>query len=565
MLTFIVVVVQTLAGSVAGKVEETKLHGIFVEKFLNIHYAEAPIGKLRFMKPRAKKSWKGRLKKPDDTPIACPQGIKVPYIMKEDCLILNIWTPHPRPKSAAVMIYIHEGGYTRGTAGSFDGHSFVAAAGGDVILVTINYRLFDLGFLVTRDESVRGNLALFDQRLAFKWVQKNIERFGGNPQKVTIFGESAGSGSASCHFFSEESWPYFQRSILQSGSITFPIGLVDLHDTAKNMSEKFLGEVKCKNDKKVFECLQNLTTDEIMEHYRTTEYSMTKNFLLPVIDGDFLKKLPAKMLKEGKHKHIDLMLGVCEHEAFLWHFSNLHKNQTTEFYINYFKQVLQLEVGNLSERVHEKALELYEPECYPNFVEALRPTIELQTDKYWGCQTTQLARTWSTQSIGKNVYVFRFSYTPPLDMLVYYPQGTSGFAAHASDLVGTFGFPINNTKFSEEDMVMSSRMITYWTNFAKNGDPNVGITNITYNKEEFQRLPDWPKFTDSNESYLEFKELYEVGTGENLRQKYCDFWNDPEEFTRLNPVHVVSGSDKVSLAIGISLTVTTVVVIILYT
>jgi carboxylesterase type B len=279
-----------------------------------------------------------------------------------------------------------------------------------------------------------GNLALFDQRLAFKWVQENIDGFGGNPEKVTIFGNSAGSCSASCHLFSEESWPYFQRSILQSGSVTFPMGIVDM-DTAKNMSEKFLGEVKCENDKNVLECLQNLGTDEIMEHYRTTEYSMTKNFLLPVIDGDFFKELPAKMLKEGKHKHIDLMLGVCEHEAFLWHFSKLQKNQTTEFYINYFQQILQLEVGGLSERVHEKALELYEPQCYPNFVEALRPTIELETDKYWGCQTTQLARTWSTQSIGKNVYVYRFSYAPPLDMLVYYPQGTFGFAAHASDLV----------------------------------------------------------------------------------------------------------------------------------
>ena len=279
-----------------------------------------------------------------------------------------------------------------------------------------------------------GNFALFDQRLAFKWVHENIERFGGDPKRVTIFGESAGSGSSSCHFFSEESWPYFQRSILQSGSITFPMGIVDMA-TAKNMSEKFLSEVKCKNDEKVLECLQNLSTEEIMSHYRTTPYSMTNDFMLPVIDGDFFKELPAKMLEEQKHKHIDLMIGVCEHEAFLWHFPNLQKNQTTEFYINYFQQILQLEVNGYSENVHKKALELYEPKCYPNFIEAFRPTIELQTDKYWSCQTTKLAKDWSTQSIGKNVYVFRFAYTPPRDMLVYYPQGTFGFAAHASDLM----------------------------------------------------------------------------------------------------------------------------------
>ncbi|XP_028416350.1 cholinesterase-like, partial [Dendronephthya gigantea] len=462
------VVVEILAGKVGGKIEETRLDGLYVQKFLNIYYAEAPVGKLRFVKPQPKKPWNGLLEKPEDKPISCPQGVKVPYIMSEDCLVLNVWTPHPRPKSATVMIYVHGGGYTRGTSGSFHGHSFVAAAGGDVILVTINYRLFDLGFLVTRDESVRGNFALFDQRLAFKWVHENIERFGGDPDKVTIFGESAGAGSTSSHFFSEDSWPYFQRSILQSGSITFPMGVVDMN-YAKNMSEEFLGQVGCKNDEKVLECLQNLSTEEIMEHYRTTEYSMTKDFMLPVLDGDFFKKLPAKMLEEGQHKHVDLMIGVCEHEAFLWHFSNLQNNQTTEFYINYFKQNLQFELKDFSGDVHKKALELYEPKCYPNYVEALRPTIDFQTDKYWSCETTKLAKTWSDQSIGKNVYVFRFSYAPPLDILVYYPQGTFGFAAHASDLMGTFGMPINHRLFPEEDRVMSSRMVTYWTNFAKNG------------------------------------------------------------------------------------------------
>jgi carboxylesterase type B len=264
-------------------------------------------------------------------------------------------------------------------------------------------------------------------------VYENIERFGGDPRKVTIFGESAGAGSASAHFFSNESWPYFQRGILQSGSMTFSLGIVDMA-TAKNMSEKFLSEVKCKNNENVLECLQNLSTEDILNHYRTTEYSMTRNFLSPVIDGDFLKELPATMLKEGKHKHLDLMVGVCEHEAFLWHFTNLQKNQTTEYYITYFQNVLQSEVTGFSENVHKKALELYEPECYPNFVEALRPTIDLHTDKYWSCRTTKLAQSWSTQSIGKKVYAFRFAYAPPIDMLVYYPQGTFGFAAHASDL-----------------------------------------------------------------------------------------------------------------------------------
>lgn len=296
------------------------------------------------------------------------------------------------------------------------------------------YIYLDCVYLRFIDCVFAGNFALFDQRLAMKWVHENIERFGGDRGKVTVFGESAGAGSTSCHFFSEESWPFFQRSILQSGSITFPSVIFDM-ETAKSVSEEFLSELKCKNDEHVLDCLQNLSTDEIMNHYRTTPYSMTKDFMLPVVDGDFFKELPAKMLEKGMYKRMDLMVGVCEHEGFLAHYVHLQKNQTTEFYVNYFEEVLRRTLNGFSEDVYKKALELYEPSCSPNYIEALRPTIDLETDRSWNCQTTKLAKMWSAQSTGENNYVFRFSYAPPLDILVYYPQGTFGFAAHASDLM----------------------------------------------------------------------------------------------------------------------------------
>lgn len=196
-----------------------------------------------------------------------------------------------------------------------------------------------------------GNLGLFDQRLAFKWVNKNIEAFGGDPNKVTLFGESSGAGSVSSHFFSEKSWPYFQRAILQSGSISFSYGIVPIMSIAKAMSLKFISAVNCPNDLHALECLQKLTTNQVLEHYRTSKYSMTTDFLLPVVDGDFYPDIPAKLLEQGKHKKLDIMLGVCQHEAFLWNFGHLHHNQSTSYYVNHFKNTLQFTLQGLLKKL----------------------------------------------------------------------------------------------------------------------------------------------------------------------------------------------------------------------
>ncbi|XP_046863361.1 cholinesterase-like [Xenia sp. Carnegie-2017] len=139
--------------------------------------------------------------------------------MTEDCLIVNVWTPYPKPKNATVMVYIHGGAFIAGSSHevNYHGENFVAL--GNVILVTMNYRLSALGFLTALEAGIKGNFALFDQRLALEWVKENIKEFGGNPNTITIFGNSAGSVSVSAHTLSEGSWPYFDRVILQSGNM----------------------------------------------------------------------------------------------------------------------------------------------------------------------------------------------------------------------------------------------------------------------------------------------------------------------------------------------------------
>ncbi|CAB4016509.1 liver carboxylesterase 1, partial [Paramuricea clavata] len=146
-------VIKTKLGSIRGKIQSSSLSGIRVQKFLNIPYAEAPVGQLRFKKPQPKRPWKGILNSTKDI-IACVQPWQSGVTITEDCLILNVWTPFPRSQNASVMVWIHGGAFVSGHSGLYPGPNFVAV--GDVILVTINYRLSALGFLTTGDNRIKG-------------------------------------------------------------------------------------------------------------------------------------------------------------------------------------------------------------------------------------------------------------------------------------------------------------------------------------------------------------------------------------------------------------------------
>ncbi|VDD78597.1 unnamed protein product, partial [Mesocestoides corti] len=200
----------TLRSGVSLKGTKWIVDGVEVDAYLGIPFAKPPVGSLRFAKPKAVKLWKGQL---DATqrPNTCWQYLFSGFDkanpaarvwvnntrMSEDCLYLNVWVPANMPqdgKPLPVMVWIFGGGFFSGTStlDVYDG-KFLAAKEG-VIVVSMQYRLGPFGFLYV-DSEVDGNMGLLDQRLALKWVQKHIAKFGGDPTKVTLFGESAGAAS----------------------------------------------------------------------------------------------------------------------------------------------------------------------------------------------------------------------------------------------------------------------------------------------------------------------------------------------------------------------------------
>ncbi|ELU10945.1 hypothetical protein CAPTEDRAFT_27472, partial [Capitella teleta] len=186
--------------------------------FLGIPYADPPTGELRFRPPKPKSSWKGVLSTKEFaqkvlSPFALPQDQDD---TSEDCLYLNVYTPRiSKDAMLPVVIYIHGGTFSLGMGSVFDGARIAVRE--NVVAVSFNYRLGALGFLSTRDDAAPGNYGLLDQVAVLQWVRTNIAKFGGNPKKVTLWGEEAGATSISLHMVSPLTKDLFHNAIIHSG------------------------------------------------------------------------------------------------------------------------------------------------------------------------------------------------------------------------------------------------------------------------------------------------------------------------------------------------------------
>uniref|UniRef100_A0A670ZKX2 Carboxylic ester hydrolase n=1 Tax=Pseudonaja textilis TaxID=8673 RepID=A0A670ZKX2_PSETE len=304
-------VVITSSGPIKGK---QFLSGLGpVTAYLGIPYAEPPLGKLRFQKPLPHQPWKQPLEA-TSFGNSCPQFISqdVPEAhiwspktpLSEDCLSLNIWVPHPQPSAPVpVLVWIHGGGYFMGTSSVAVFNGAPLAATENVIVVTINYRLGALGFLYF-PPAAPGNLGLLDQQLALKWVKENAAAFGGDPSRVTIFGQSAGGASVNFHLLAPKSQDLFAQAVIQSGTAN-AFWAWRSPEEAKRISLEFLHLLGCSEDNKISlgHCLQTKNVSELIRH--EIAMSLKGGFLLnfpfrPTTDGDFLLGEPEKLMEEGQ-------------------------------------------------------------------------------------------------------------------------------------------------------------------------------------------------------------------------------------------------------------------------
>lgn len=230
-------IVTTEKGKVRGKTVVAPT-GKKVDAWLSIPYAQPPVGVLRYRHPRPIEKWPGILNA-TSPPNSCVQIIDTVFgdfagadmwnpntPMSEDCLYVSVFVPHPRPKNSPVMLWIYGGGFFQGTS-TLDVYDYrTLASEENIIVVSIQYRVANLGFMYLGMPEAPGNSGLFDQNLAIRWVKDNIHHFGGDPSRITLFGESAGAVSVSLHLLSPLSRDLFNRAILESGSATAPWAII---------------------------------------------------------------------------------------------------------------------------------------------------------------------------------------------------------------------------------------------------------------------------------------------------------------------------------------------------
>jgi para-nitrobenzyl esterase len=457
--------VKTEQGKVVGKT----INGGKVRAFMGLPYAAPPVGDLRWKAPEPPAKWKGDR---DATKYGahCAQGRVFEDMVfqdaapSENCLFLNVYTPADAKDSSKlpVMFWIHGGGYSGGGS-SEPRHNgdFLPTKG--VVLVTINYRLGVFGFLVT-DELAKegngsaGNYGLLDIVSALQWVKSNIGKFGGDPGNVTIFGESAGSFAVSTLMASPMAQGLFQKAIGESGA-AFPSAINLGGETVAERAAIDAKWVSTLGVKSLAE-LRALPTDKLLEAAKTKG----QTGFAPDLDGKFLIEPVVDTYAKGRQAHVPLLAGWNADEG-----SFIAMRGMT------VAQYQAMGAGLFKDRVAE-FLKLYPGDTD---AQALRSAIDFGSDSFIAFGTWKWLE--AHRKTGGDSPVYRYHFELAATPSKYHP-GT--YAFHSDDIEYVFGTLDTRPGWTVrlEDRQLSEAMMSYWTNFAKTGDPNG------------TGLPTWPKY-----------------------------------------------------------------------
>lgn len=339
----------------------------------------------------------------------------------------------------------------------------------DVILVSINYRLSVLGFLFPGEmiPRIKGNMGLWDQNLALRWVKRNIQSFGGDPDLVTIFGTSSGAMSVSGHILSPFSRGLFKRGILQSGSL-FVVKDDKPNEKTKQTLEAFLEEVGCSKTDQPIKCLQELALDKIYAS------SIMSTKLGPVFGDQFLPQRPEQLLDEfvRNDSQIDLMVGAVKDEASIFLFgskffnpfkpTNMSLEEGLRFLKHRFKSSGASE--KLADQYFDRSLN-YTPS------EARNTVIRALSDASLLCPTYMFGHFFAnrTESTSR-VYGYYLTQKPKRSILPACRRFSWLGVCHTDDLPFIFGLPIRSPEdYNEQDVKLSRNILNIWASFAREG------------------------------------------------------------------------------------------------
>ena len=464
--------------------------------YIGVPYAAPPTGVQRFRKPIAKQ--------PFDVPHnatklgdICYQVALVPTggaTMSEDCLFLNIFVPAERKAELAVLMFIHGGGFVAGSSDPFIADTL--AVHGDIVVVTINYRLSLWGFLSTGDEYAPGNYGLWDQSLAIMWVNSNIRAFGGDPGRVTIAGESAGAVSVVYQALNEGNTGLFQRAIAQSGSITAPLFV---HADSKKDAQKLgrLAGCAIEESEALINCLRKIPGDKFNQLINdlSNGFMAFPMAFVPNIDGDFIKENPNDILNgnseitskgRGFFSTVDFLSGIDAEEGiqmlapFLGGTSPETFNPSREYYEQaLIPAMVSFALGSdAPEVIKDLLVHEYTDWSDPENAEKRRHKfVAILSDLFFSVTLADTAARHEALTKGKKgTYVYMLDVVPSAHIL---PSPTwSVRATHGDELQYLFfGESQEMWKLTGRDdyrpepweREFAKEMMNMWSNFAKTG------------------------------------------------------------------------------------------------
>ncbi|MET0242251.1 MAG: carboxylesterase family protein [Flavitalea sp.] len=461
----------------AGKISGTTIHNN-ITIFKGIPFAAPPVGALRWKAPQPVKAWTDVREcnrfgpspmQPSPAPFSMwSQEFLIPKEpISEDCLYLNVWTAAKSQKEKRpVLVWIYGGGF--GSGGSavpiYDGESFASKS---IVFVSINYRVGIFGFLahpeLTAESSTKssGNYGLMDQVAALKWVQQNIAAFGGDPENVTIAGQSAGSMSVNSMVASPLAKGLFIKAIPQSGA-----NFTSAAPSLKSAEDQGLATQESLGVNSL-EALRSLSAEDLLQK--------SKGRFWPVVDGYVLPASIAEIFAQNKENKVSLLTGWNQDEGLAG-----APVSAAEFR----RQAAQYGADSA-------AFLRYYPSG--NDEQSARSQNYLSRDQIFGAQNY----TWANIASAKNqkVYVYRFTRKVP---------ATGDYIKYGAFHTGEVPYAYNNLRFvdrpwEKEDIILANQMSSYWINFIKTGDPNGA------------GLPKWPLYNKQSKQIIFFDKVVTAG------------------------------------------------------
>ncbi|XP_076073127.1 cocaine esterase-like [Mytilus galloprovincialis] len=554
-VTGIGTVVNSASGPIKGLKTQNKQTGKDLYEFRGIPFGNPPIGPLRFKKPEPVDKWTDTL---DATEFgaACPQSVPdmmldfKPSKMSEDCLFLNVYVPthDNKNRKLPVMVWIYGGGLVMGFSNQYDG-GWIATQGG-VIVVTLNYRLDIFGFFTVDHPASKGNYGLWDQKLALQWVHDNIASFGGDPESVTIFGESAGGWSVSFQSLIPQNKGLFQRSISQSGVVN-ELNML----TKKQINERTIDLAKktscpindmykftdCLRDKDISELLKATDMFSVMPEDRLEVFQPP---YIPVVDGELFQDHPLRSLKDKKSDvaqffgSLDFIAGFTSNEGLMLAMElppkvqeNFDFNATESIPLRFIcKGMIDPFVEKFYKNdsdIKEKLCKFYTSETTFTDEQSLKAT-DFMADCMFGHTVKRMLDYHS--SFGGKTYQYLFSKEKPF--MGDAPKWAKG-SGHGEELQFMFDAEVLLPSFNIsldtlEDQHFANALIGYWTSFARKGEPEGEVV--------------WKPFDTTSRYYLDLDTVTTLKS--DLKPEVMNFWLKDMPPIELDPVEDMNVHDE---------------------